>query len=328
MAVAGKTFLTIKCPACGSGEVEARDGGHFECGHCGTKFAPNKAQGGRGVGATGGPNSGCVVVVVAVVIIAAISVAGFVLFLPMSAPAVRGPSAPASVVQEREALPPPPPAQATPTPEPAVAEERPVPTPVEPPVPIEERPVVVDEPAGPSRTLREATAAGVVMEAFQPLQGCSCKADLDGDGKSETLKLATKGSTIGTTISSGGTFHTYGLEFVVRGSDDGALYFDPAITDAPPSRLAGDWLDLGVGCTDDNVIIAAGTQVTSWSLRELKVAWTSELAAPYTKKPTARSNNGLVIDCGKLPIKSDKVEIRLPGGNVKLELATGNKVDK
>ena len=178
-------------------------------------------------------------------------------------------------------------------------------------------PEPADEPPPEPEPIRQ--------EAYQPLKVCSCSADMDGNGKRETVRLAAKASSVGTWITAAGTSREYAFDFIVRSKGLDPLRLPVDKTTAPPSRRRGNLLELGVGCDDDGMVYAAGSKVSRWSFADKKWSWHAELPASYVPKTAKSPAANLVINCSRLPIKKGQVHVRLAGGTIKLDLSDGQE---
>lgn len=174
------------------------------------------------------------------------------------------------------------------------------------------------EPMSESEPMSEPEPEPIRLEAYQPLSGCSCKADRDGDGKTEKIQLALKASAVGTWITSAGTSREIAYDFIVRSARGEPFRLPLDETTAPPKRQRGEVMDVGVGCERDRLLVAAASRVSAWSLRTESLEWTAELPAPYVKKGRRAPSNGPTIYCGRLPVRKGRVTVQLPGGTMAL----------
>ncbi len=210
-------------------------------------------------------------------------------------------------------------------PVPAVAARpSPPPTPIVTPEPEPEPEPEVSSPAPEVEPEPEPEPKPIRVEAYQTLRGCSCKADIDGDGKSEKVQLAVKASAVGTWITSAGTSREFAFDVIVRSPKSEPFRLPIRKDTAPPKRRRGERLELGMGCQGDRLLFAADSKASSWSLKDREVVWTQELPAPYT--PGGRSRGpGPGINCRTLSVRKGLVSVRLPGGTVKLQTSDGQE---
>jgi len=300
--------------------------GHYRCDHCGSLFVhqdAKKAGGtGRSLSADGRPAKpiiGGAVLLVAVAVVASLFLVTESDPEPPSPPAPKVTSSGHEVREanaakmeaaaaEREAAA-------------AAAAEQPEPKPDAVPDNVDHilNPELVTAAPEP-----EPEPEPIRIEAYQPLSGCECKADLDGDGKREAIQLALKASVVGTWITSSGTSREVAYDFIVRPKKKGEPFRLPLEKQtAPPRRRRGEVMDVGVACETDRMIVAAGQHVTAWSLRSQSAEWTTELPASFIKKGSRPPTTGPTIHCAKMRVRKGAVTVQLPGGTVALSTDTG-----
>ena len=111
------------------------------------------------------------------------------------------------------------------------------------PEPEDRAPRSVDEILDPdlitSEPEPEPEPEPIRIEAYQPLSGCECKADLDGDGRRESIQLALKASIVGTWITSSGTSREVAYDFIVRPKKAGSRFVSPWTRPPPHPADAG-----------------------------------------------------------------------------------------
>lgn len=350
--MAGLPFVTVRCPSCGSVNVEADKPKHYRCTHCESLFIHNpvsaffRPQNWRRPPpptppvtshavpyhppqvqvSTGG---GTAAIIVLVIVLSVFGGIGFTIYMVIS-------SAVEQTTNQAEAA-----IQAINDPQVQKAQAQAAKA-VEQARASAERAAATAKAAGGQASSAEARAKAAAsskretpeppepdpgpirVEAYQPLSGCSCKADYDGDGKTEKVQLAVKASIVGTWITSSGTSREVAYDFILRSGDEDPVRLPLTKETAPPKRRRGENLKLGMGCESGRLYFAADSVVSAFSLRDHKYVWKSDLPAPFVKRG-ATAKSGPTIDCAVLPIKKGQVSVRLPGGTIKLSTEDGSE---
>lgn len=324
-------FIPVHCPACGSADVAQVPGG-YRCHHCSSLFVRNQAppvapppvqpprQGVQSYGgappsvttgpqygaSTGSSGSGRVASFVVFAVVAAISTIVYFVNQRSSKELM----AEQAAKQQANAVSPPSTPKVTEQPRPTVVRGTP---PSKPPPQVAAAADVAEEPE-PIRA-----------ETYQPLKGCTCKTDLDGDGDKERVQLASKVRAVGSMITSAGTSRVIGYDFIVRSKGLDPIRLPLTKQTAPPSERRGNVLELGMACDKDHLFLAAGSNASSWSSRDAKWSWNAELPASYRPKNALPDRGNVMINCNKLPLSKDELAVRLVGGVVRLSTKNGEE---
>lgn len=292
-------FVTIRCPSCSSADVRTLELGRFACRHCQTNFlftGPSVTP----VNYVRRPQSsgGALIVIVAVVMLV---FGGAVLsfFFAARSAGLSPESPPAAVAQRPVAVSPP---RAVPVVTPAMT-RAPTPSATPSATPTPSTPTDDAKPEGPPQ-----------LSDYQALEGCACN--------KPTARLHVRANGSSTTISNNGMTVTRHLEFVVVGSD-GIPWRVPATESSAPATGydKGD-ISMGVGCKDDTLVVAAGMQVSAWSISKHALLWSHALSAPFGKFADG-SGREMGIDCSTLVPGKQSVVVRAGKQKVELALADG-----
>lgn len=303
-------FVTIRCPACGSTDVTARGSQQYGCRHCGSSFlytgAPQPPPPQAPVvfrTRTSGSNAGTKIGLA----VGGVAVLGALASTLMLASAPSGhhasvarmevAEAPKAIIASSE------PTRAVPaiaanTPQPAIAAtpSTPEPTPA---------PEVEPTPA----------ATPLVLADYQRLRGCSCAGN-------PSVDLYARATGRSTTITGAGVRTTRNLEFVLARGQDAPWLLPATEQSAPASGYDVDTVAIAIGCRDDLVVVAAGAAISAWSLTSRTLAWTAALPGTFGRFEGQGSE--LELDCERLRLGKDRVELRTTGGRVRVSLRDGS----
>jgi hypothetical protein len=176
-----------------------------------------------------------------------------------------------------------------------------------------------DDPAGET----PSEDGPIDLAKYQALAGCGCRTDADGDGKRDQIDLYLKASS-GTVISSVGTEHFVHLTFAAAG--EGLKPFDLPVTEdsAPASKYHAGRFDLGVGCEEDTMIIAALGKASAWSLEKKSLLWTRDLDPPFSRFAEGKA----AVDCKPISVSAGVARIRSGGATVEARVDNGEDADR
>ncbi len=302
-------FVTIRCPACGSTDVASRGAQQYGCRHCGSSFlytgAPQQPQQPPptvlrrrttvpGAGAKIGLAVGGVAVVGALASTLMLATAPSGSHHAASMPVA---TAPTATIASSPAT----------RPVPAIASQGPNPAIAATPVAPEPMPTPEVEPT--------PAQVPLVLADFQRLRGCSCA------GK-PAIDLYARATGRSTTLTGAGVRTTRNLEFVLARGDEPPWLLPATEQSAPASGYDVDTVAIAIGCRDDLVVIAAGTAVSAWSLATHALAWSTALPGPFGRFEGQGAE--LELDCERLRLGKDRVELRTQGGRVRVALRDGS----
>jgi hypothetical protein len=157
---------------------------------------------------------------------------------------------------------------------------------------------------------------------FQVLRGCGCRTDVDGQPGAEKIDLAAQMLGHSFSLSGGSTSAEYRVAYAVDLGEGTWLQLPVEEPSAPTGNIQGNLLGVGVGCADGLLVVASGSWVTGWSLRDRKRLWNTELEGSYPSEGAGEGS--LAIDCHALGISGGAVRVPLEGGGaVRVKTADG-----
>ncbi len=170
--------------------------------------------------------------------------------------------------------------------------------------------------AGELRVLTAAERA-----EHQALRGCTCRTEVDAESGPDLVQLA--GRAVGSTFELSSQARRFELVWSLDAGNAGPLELPADDTTAPPLRVDGARLGLGIACTGDTVVVAALDRITAWSVGRRRKLWSTSFAGTYTRGPGADAD-ALALNCGRLTVRNGVVTVPLEeGGRVRVRVADG-----
>jgi hypothetical protein len=146
----------------------------------------------------------------------------------------------------------------------------------------------------------------------QSLEGCDCRAAIDGGDGTETLELAAGFAGSSLTIENGTQRRENHFAWSLAVGSRLRLGFPAREGVAPPRTAEGGALGIGVACAPNVFVVAGGEYVSAWSPAEGKLLWTAALDGRYPRGESA--GEGVNIRCGRLRVSGGAVRVSLEGG--------------
>ncbi|GAB4521660.1 MAG: hypothetical protein Tsb0020_40220 [Haliangiales bacterium] len=142
-------------------------------------------------------------------------------------------------------------------------------------------------------------------ERFTSARQCNCRGRLDG--KRVDVALAGRIRELGDLNSTSDV--DIALAYYLDVGEH-SYRLDVGDDTAPPARVDERALGIGVGCHQDRIILAAGKQLTAWSIKDGQKLWSQALEEPYRHRARAR-DRGLNVRCDRLRVRRGRVKVPL-----------------
>ena len=167
------------------------------------------------------------------------------------------------------------------------------------------KPTADDEEAAEAK----AAATKIDRSKFKDLQGCTCKSGKDTRQLAVRIDVSGMGMTVG---EDDGMVANFDLSWLL---DSGGQYFlaHDEGAGAPPRKVKGRALGVGVACSGDVVAIISKDHVTGWSMKDKKMLWDEKLDADYSLVATP-SKTALGIQCASVPVNNNVLRVPLAKG--------------
>ena len=196
-------------------------------------------------------------------------------------------------------------------------------------------PATGDPAAGRAAGGSAGAPAGAVPEPpvpparheFATLGGCACSARIAGrEGRRappERVQLAVRVAPPADTDAAAGERQGRALQFYVDIGEREAWLLELGAEDAPPRRMAGDALELGLACDGDVLVVAGGGHATGWSLSKRRRLWSAPVADRARPAGTRSSGDNMAISCRALTVRGGRVTVPTRGGKLRLRTRDG-----
>jgi len=157
-----------------------------------------------------------------------------------------------------------------------------------------------------------ASAVAIDRSKFRDLQGCSCKSGKDTRQLAVRIDVSGMGMTVG---EDDGMVANFDLSWLADTAGDHFLTHDEE-AGAPPRKVKGRALAIGVACSGDVFAIVARDRATGWSMKDKKMLWDAKLDGEYSAAATP-SKSGLGIQCTTVPVTGTVMRVPLAKGKTR-----------
>jgi len=157
-----------------------------------------------------------------------------------------------------------------------------------------------------------AAAVAIDRSKFNDLKGCTCKSGKDTRQLAVRIDVQGMGMVVG---EDDGMVANFDLSWL---ADSGGNYFLTHDKDAgaPPRKVKGRALAVGVACNGDVFAVVARDRVTAWSMKEQKMLWDEKLEGEYTAAASP-SKTGLGIQCNTVAVTGTTLRVPFGKGKTK-----------
>jgi hypothetical protein len=176
----------------------------------------------------------------------------------------------------------------------------------------EAEPAKTKKPAVDDDEASEAKAAATAIDRskFKDLQGCTCKSGKDTRQLAIRIDVSGMGMTVG---EDDGMVANFDLSWLLDSGSGAFFLTHDKDAGAPPRKVKGRALGVGVACSGDVVAIVAKDRVTGWSIKDKKMLWDEKLDADYSLAATP-SKTALAVQCAALPVTANVLRVPIAKG--------------
>ncbi|MBI2392983.1 MAG: zinc ribbon domain-containing protein [Deltaproteobacteria bacterium] len=154
---------------------------------------------------------------------------------------------------------------------------------------------------------------------FKDLKGCTCKSGKDTRQLAVRIDVEGMGMTVG---QDDGFVANFDLSWL---ADSGGKFFllHDEEASAPPRKVKGRALPIGVACGGDVFVVIARDHATGWSIKDQQRLWDTALDAEHALAATP-SKTGLSIQCAAIPVNGKVLRVPLAKGKSQpIDVTTG-----